>query len=63
MRGNKETRYNTYMLGERERERERKEKEKNIRKFVAYFSNVLKSQSLSLCTIRKAINISFFFFS
>ena len=41
MRGNKENRFDTYTFGQRERERE-KEKEKKIRKFVAYFSNILK---------------------
>ena len=46
MRGNKENRFDTYTFGQREREREReierKEIEKKIRKFVAYFSNILK---------------------
>ena len=46
MRGNKANRFYTYMFGQREREREREKekmkKEKNIRKCVAYFSNILK---------------------
>ena len=64
MRGNKANRFYTYMFGQREREREKEKmkKEKNIRKCVAYFSNIFKfSLSVYVQSVAPLTSQLFFF--